>query len=361
MIGACVLAACVALAAPELSLWDEPATSLRVVGLDAQGVRVVRAGEDVGMLLAWDRVEAVGGEHADDFEAHRDAALAVWRARTRLERGDLNGAARALEPVADTYLGETGPTSQVVAGVLMVVALERADYPRALDAWASWQTATRGGSVRFAPAAARVDAQTGLAPELFPLWAIAGVAPDRAIGADADERLADRLYALAAGVGPDGPGERSVERVEELVAQGERSTDAGVSLLVQVVGATSGDGPLREASRVSLLPRLDADDLPPWQRAWIDLAVGRSLAIESNPGRRTEGVLRLLTLAARDRTTQPLLAGYALAEASRVLSKMDDPDSATRVREDLKRTYPGHPAIGWLADASPQHNQGGRP
>ena len=102
-------------------LWGEPEPRmLEVVGVGAQGL-TVRSGDGTS-LIGWPDVRDAG---VDEAGAWLGAARDVWRARTRLARGDHVTAEPLLERAAGDYLGGAGPMSASIADGLLRCRLRR--------------------------------------------------------------------------------------------------------------------------------------------------------------------------------------------------------------------------------------------
>ena len=62
-------------------------------------------------VVSWDLVARVDGELATEALAYLPMAENLWRARTRLERGDAVGAEPIFEQLYARYSGRRGPTA----------------------------------------------------------------------------------------------------------------------------------------------------------------------------------------------------------------------------------------------------------
>ena len=100
-----------------------------VVSVTIEGVQIGGASP---RLIGWDRVRQVEGEHADAAQAFAELSDVAWRARTRLERGDVTLAQPLFEELFETYDGVDGPTALIVAQGLLQCRLATLAQPAAV-------------------------------------------------------------------------------------------------------------------------------------------------------------------------------------------------------------------------------------
>lgn len=353
-----------------------PVLSVSLAGVE---VRDLAAPEGVerGKLLSWDRVAAVQGGHAEEALGFAELATDAWRARARMERGDLAGAEPLLEQLFVRYRGQQGPTAAMVASGLLRCRLQRQAQSAAVEAWLALM-ASEQPEVLFEQARkdedvatpAVIDEAWGLAPQLPPIW-VRGPALRVVLGAIAGEgeasnragRLA-RLYRVSAAVDAG-----EVTDLDAIIKTlGERpSGDLGLELVWDVVASRVASGPQREGAIAGLRARLaprsgDAEPLPGWVEAWTRVALGRAMlvrgaAASDEAGRlaqddaRNLGIVQLLHVPARLEGVSPYLAGLALAEVGAALDEDGQTDAAGRVRRMFFERYTGHPAQSMLMNS----------
>jgi hypothetical protein len=310
----------------------------------------VRLPDGTSVTWTWDRVWSVEGVgDRPELEGKLARAADLWRARTRLERDDTDGAEPLFERWVKEVFGQTHGTALVaVEGLLrcrvargdqvgaVVLALETIRLKRNLQNPAMYE--------KLPPI---VDASNGgawLCPLAPPFWMDSrGVAELEAelgrFDAHDDEVVeamkAEYLRAAAATLGHDAPG-----------AGAPRPRDAadapGVRLLSMIVDCAALDGEARAAATTRLQQRLG--DLKGWSHAWARFALGRAMCAEESMVRRQRGVVFLLHIPARFGAIQPWLSGLALADSADVLETLGDRAGAQRLREELASAFPAHPA-----------------
>jgi hypothetical protein len=356
MTWACVAAWCFTWSASPPARAQESSIVMRggLAAPEGEAVRctpegvVVRSAATGESIVGWHHVREVRGPLAEAALEQAEVADRLFRARARLARGDVPAAEPLFEALFAERPAGRGPTSAAVARGLLMCRLDRGAHTLAVGAWLALLGAERqADGVRWASgpdgsaAAPAIDADTGLAPDLPPVWLGTpsvrvfgeGSLPAGALGER--ERALEGLYRYAARIpfGDPGPLERP------------QITDAGVRLVWDVVAAQSPDGATRLAGRRGVESRLGAG-ASGWEEAWLRAALGRSLVLEAGTDDRRRGVIELLRVRLADREA-PYLAGLALAEAAVTLRELGDEAGASTLRRELLDEFAGHPATRW--------------
>lgn len=298
-------------------------------------------------LVRWDRVLSIEGDLAQPAAAYAEVARLAWRARTRLERGDMVSA----EPLFERLFAETrarpGRMRVLAAEGLTRCRIARGAMVSAVDSWLIWLDEDPFGRSAELDAASFADAASGLAPNLPPMF----VSSSAVEAVSASRPSAERVRATQISWWY-----RHAMRFEAgVTASGDppaASSDWAVELVADIVRARTGTPEERQRARSRLEDRLErpgADGSPVagWVRAWLHAGIGRSLIIESDSGAQLDGVISLLTAASGYGETLPQLAALSLAEASVTLHKLGRIDEASRVRSRLRARYQGFAVLGW--------------
>jgi hypothetical protein len=372
-----LILACLALGAPA---WAQTTLHMRggvppppgdITAVDAQGVTISLAGpaptppanatnkaaprppSSTTTVIAWDRVAGVEGELASAAAPFMPAAERLWRARSRLDRGDVVGAEPIFEELFPAFAGKRGPTAAVAAGGLLRCRLGTGAQTAAVAPWLAYINAlgendqpllASADADPTAPPA--IDPSTGLAPSLPPIWvslpAVQSLArgpwPMNA-GGDVRPRAAilSAYYEQAARFESGLPIQVPTANVER---------DDAVALVREMVMSRIGDETQRGVARQALSARLKRRIMP-WMEAWVRTALGRSMLLESSRDTQLLGVAELAELPARLERVNPYLTGIALAEAAVATAKLGDAAGATQLRNELSDRFPGHPALEW--------------
>jgi hypothetical protein len=294
----------------------------------------VSIGGPAPRTIGWDRVRAVTGESAADADPYMDLADAAWRARTRLDRGDVRGAAAALDRIGDRLEGAEGPTPLLVYETALSVHSRTGDAPAALAAWLQLRRLLHS-PVSWSERG--LDVSTGLAPAAPPV-----MTPEHTRRAlqtlertkhPSVARLRD-FFAAALSADPsllpDEPG-GDAEELLALIARASAGDETSRQLLVDSIQA------VRESARPE-----------PWRVAWIRAASARSLIAQgqqtSEPSLIRAGAAEFLTIPATSPVQTPYLAGLAIAEAAQALDTLGETGAANVLRNELARVSPDHPA-----------------
>jgi len=314
-------------------------------GVDEQGVTVVVERDASGRasrtsVVGWDRVREVRGPLAGEASKFAEVAESAFRARIRLERGDVVSAEPLYEKLFREYRGKRGVMSSAVAAGLLRCRLSRGAQASAVEAWVE---SLRGPGGLGSLGAEEVDAATGLCPALPPMWlaspAVASLASSAEL-AGAGEESKDRAGVL-------GRQYVSAARREMGLAALEMpsgTADEGVRLVMEIVKSRSEDAGQRQEGRRALAERLEAKS-PEWMQAWARVAIGRSLLMEEDAEKRREGVISLVYVASRGSEKEAYLGGVALASAALGLESLGDSKGASLLASELMERYADHPAL----------------
>ncbi|MEM7756447.1 MAG: hypothetical protein AAF297_12545 [Planctomycetota bacterium] len=383
---------------PAVVLWPgferSVVSASEVVGVSLAGVSIGdgqdRAGEPptISEVVSWDRVrvlspELAAGRH-DEFIG---LARSIWRARTRLQRGDAVSAEPLFEAAFARLGGERGATSAVVAEGLLRCRLRRGVLASALPVWltllASDERSVQAADFEAGAYASRIDGlppvldvRTGIVPALPPIWvdspavaafATAGVA-ESLVGVEPGSRAAvlASLYVasarLAVGLAFDDEAFASAE----LLA----ATDAGVRLCWSVAAAEHPDETVRGRALRALGDQLadierrraragrdgsrsddsDASDFDSreadrWTEAWLRTAIGLVLVKSPDPQTQRAGVLSLVHVPARFSDDASYLSGICLARAAEVARSLGNTDAAAVLDAEIGTRFYDHPLL----------------
>ncbi len=328
----------------------------RTVDVNKEGVlfHVSRGPQTGDLLITWDRVQRLETDHegfAETFEQMRSLSDRLWRARSRIERGDH----AAAEPILDSLFAETvhqtGATALIVAEGLLRCRLARGARAAAVIPWLETRRLLNAGLKPTAYTAMRpvIDFQTGLCAQLPPVWT-------RSVGVEqmlADlgqysgaapqvQRLA-ALYARAARLALGAP----IEDAAAFYRSDESwDRDPGVVVATAFVAALERVKPMpADPEKVLARPLREEGPLTPWAFFLRGLARVES----ADADRRRQGLVDLLTIPAMHREANAYLAGFAIERAAAVLEQMGRAADAASLRAELKREDPTHP----LHDARP--------
>lgn len=322
----------------------------RAVQVDDNGVlfRTARGADTAEALITWDRIRFLESDRAsftEFFEQHRDMAENLWRARTRIERLDYAAAEPLLEPLFVETMNRTDATALTVAEGVLRCRLARGARAAAVIPWLEMHRQLESGlkPTAYLDMDPIVDAQTGVCPQLPPIW-MRSVGVEQllaelghyVVDAPATERLA-RLYTRAARLALGLP----VQDPSIFYHADESWQRDPASLLITTMVAAVEQVTPYPIDLDRTFSRLYREEgmLTPW--AWFARGLTRIAASDLNTQR--EGLVDLLTLPARYRETHAYLSGFAIDFAARTFERLGRHADAALLRADLKRDYPTHP------------------
>jgi hypothetical protein len=318
----------------------------RVTLTDDNGVHV-RSEFGAAHFVPWDRVRAIDTElPIPQYELRMSTAEDLWRARSRVERGDALLAQSLFERLFETYRGETHETALVVAEGLLRCRLARGENAAAVIPALEAARIRRAGVTTDSYAALPpvIDDELSLCPQLAPAWiesrALSRLERDLAeydAQEDAVIGALARLYlrAVRRHLGTPEPEDEPVD-----LPRGVHN-EPGVELVADLVACASADSDARAGARARIERRRET--LPAWAEAWTRYAVGASLLEEDGVGRRQRGIVELLHVPVRFARRMPYLAGLALSLAAQASAADGDDDAAEVLRAELARRFPNHP------------------
>lgn len=318
-----------------------------VITIDGNGISI-RGESGATQTIPWDRIRDVRLDRSDrDLPRLLETAEQLWRARSRVERGDTTLAEPLFERLFEQYRGQTHETALVVAEGLLRCRLARMDHEAAVIAMLETMRLRRGGvgTDSFSMLPELFDQATGLCMFLPPVWidergvhalerSLAAYDPggDEVVAAVAAQyrRAARQQLGLKTGDADAAPQESNLDH-------------DGAALLVLIADLNHQDRSTEMAARNRLTSQLV--QLPAWAQAWVRFALGASMVRDRAIETRLQGVLHLVTVPASDRyREQAYLAGLGLAEAADALEQLGNTGAAESLRGELLSRYPGHPA-----------------
>lgn len=320
--------------------------------MDDNGVSIQSA-TGAEMLVTWDHVRKITTNDpslkskASEFQ---DTATALWRARSRLERGDYALAEPLFERLFAQYRGRPNETALIVSEGLLRCRLQRsANDAAVLPALETIRLRRKGVKTSaYQSLSPLFDEATSLCVRLPPAWTPSATLPRVEIDLKTYDAQGDTTVAAIASLY-----RTAIRQQLGLAAEDVRKLaddQPGVVLLQLLVKGLDPDAGQRAVSRTALEKRLP--DLPAWAQAWCRYVIGVSLLAETGVGRHEAALVSLAYMPASYQRDQPYLAALALAMMVLELQRMGESESAAALRSDLIRDFPNHPALG-LLEAAP--------
>ncbi len=313
-------------------------------------------GGDAPRTLGWHVVKIVDGAGAAEAARFAELAADAWRAQQRLARGDVVLARPLYEGLFADQLADgspadpVGPTPLLIAEGALQCRILDDDPGAAIVPWLVAVALRDAGADIAGETRPVVDPETGLVPELPPIW-LAGTDVDVGVEpgvlpAESRARLLHELYAASVAW--------EAGRTPELPAL---PVDAGPGavLVHAIVASRIGAVEARSDARARLEAVVDVE-AGGWQEAWARLALGRALLDERQDDEvlRTTGIFHLLHVPARFTSTLPRLSAIALAEAAAELRAHGAAAEAAILVDRVAALRGGATAIALLEAGSPR-------
>lgn len=324
----------------------------QIVVIDEQGVTIRGdGGMAASQLVTWDRVRNVQTRrHEPSLSGRLTMAEDLWRARSRLERGDAALAEPIFERLFNDYRGSTNEIALIVAEGLLRCRLNRLANELAVIPALEVIRLRRAevGTDRYRMMPPVYDGELALCPALPPTWTdsrrLVRLENDlERYDARGDEVVAAyaALYQHALRIMHD------VDREPGRIIDDIRNVrqHPGVQLMRDLITLVdpAADGADRRRAAESRLARR-TDDEKPWIEAWHRYFAGLSLIHAEGDGRNELGVATLAHLPVHFARSQPYLAGLAMHRIIMHLESGGRIESAESIREEFLRQFPQHPA-----------------
>ena len=316
--------------------------------IDSAGVHITLKGAAPGakaqeQAIPWHTVRDVESEqYRDEWLKHQPIAEQLWRAVIRIERGDTTLAELQVESLFSQFRGQTHETALVAAEGLLRCRLARAANEAAIIPWleAARMRAEGVTTSAFTNLEPVIDPDTLLCPQLPPVWP-----PGSRV-----QRLGDDLAKYDALDNEVAAAFASLYTLFVALAQGEGVAapaanlpdHAGVQVLAEMLDVRTGE---TSNSRAAVDRTLrSADDWPAFTQPWLRYHLGTSLLEAGDRPTQDLGLVQLAHIPARNRASQPYLAGLALNMMAAQLDIRGEAEHAAVLRRLVADRYPGHPA-----------------
>ncbi len=335
-----------------------------VVGFDEDGVRM----DDV-TLIPWDEIERGridGARQAEFDQMLEQLGTPLYRIRQRLSVGDYRGLLDPAAALYPRYVGRNSQTAYMVTQSLMWARLAVGHREQAVEPYLRCYTYLRtvGPEDLTLPGTRRLrlDRETGMSPELLPIWFDADAAKTA---------LPEVLKAITQMPTPRPEGTR-VYYGTLAVAAGD--VERGVSVLRGIEGRHASLAELRDIAAAqrelqtggpgSAIESLAAkmDHVSAANKPLVIYWLGMARLVNDDLSVQRDGVLQLLHLPAIYGKQAPELAAAALYKAMTTFGAWQDRAASSALRRELVEQYSHtyHAAKAMAAHSSgqtPENNQ----
>ncbi len=320
-----------------------------VLASDQGSLRFQNENEQL-VQITWDQVRDIklgtGLALQDQLSDRLERARKIWRARSRLQRGDHALAEPLFAELFKSDPARNTETDLIIAEGLLRCRLERGAMEDALLPAMEVSRLLKQGvrTDRYSNLVPVADPEQPLCHYLAPVWAddskvsrLIRSLEEWDSGGDVElSRVANQYLFLL----QNPTGLVSIDE-DDVIMPFYEDEDAGSELLYWSVLSRDGRPDVRRRTRLIMKTRLDRR--PDWQKAWLHFLLGLSLLEEDGDGLRRQGLVQLAWLPARYAREQPYLSGIAMAIMADELAREGDVDSARLLIAELKEQFPHHP------------------
>ena len=335
--------------------------TIRSESVDGIEIEIEIDRRSLTQFLRWDQIRSILGDAPTEVRLARlKMGERLWRGRFRLARQDLRGArACFLAALAELSPPATLGRAMTNEGIARTAQVDEQAWTQSLEA-ALTDSVLRGRvaiPLNWMDGVSSFDPASGLHLAVPPVW----VDQERAKQAESELRAAEkraraasddglakilgdcaRIAAADAGSPAPPPliaseSKPAGEPAEPAAGQGGATTAAraaarsGAAVIAAWANALSADPALRKRGRTELRKTIANED--GLVRIWALYAEGRSSAMEDDPEEVRRGVGRMLLIPAAYATESPVLARAALVQSTRALARIQDDESAEKLRQ----------------------------
>ncbi|MBG83802.1 MAG: hypothetical protein CMJ40_04560 [Phycisphaerae bacterium] len=324
-----------------------------ILASDESSLRLQDANEQL-VQIPWDQVRDIrlgsGAALQDQLKNRLDRATRIWRARSRLQRGDHALAEPIFAELFEADPTRSNETDLIIAEGLLRCRLERGAMEDALLPALEVSRLLRLGVTtdRYSDLVPVYDPDQPLCHFLPPVWVDDSKVPRLIRHLDSWDSGGDSTLSDVAGqyrfllenrLGTISPNAGDMPDSPVRSADGE----SGSELLRWSILSRDESPDVRRRTRVRMQSQLDRQ--PGWKKAWLHFLLGISLLEEDGDGLRRQGLVQLAWLPARYSNEQPYLSGIAMAIMANELARQGKIDAARRLYAELKERFPDHPVF----------------
>lgn len=323
-----------------------------VLASDDSSLRLQSDDESL-MQIPWDQVRRIefGSESLlqEQLAARLERAEKIWRARSRLQRGDYTLAEPLFAALFMASPDRTSETDLIIAEGLLRCRLERGSMEESILPSLEVARLARLGvrTDRYEDLLPVSDLDQPLCHYLPPVWVnkskLTRLARElREWDAGGDQQLAEvaKQYVFLV-EHPSGFLEIDPRVGFESSIPLEKGD--GSELLRLAILSRDSSPDERRRSRILLRSKLNRG--PVWQDAWLHFMLGISLLHEEGDGLRRQGLVELAWLPAKYANEQPYLSGVAMAMMADELARQGNLDSARLLLGELRAQFSHHPVF----------------
>lgn len=296
-----------------------------IVSWSKEGLRVQLKEQGTQQVVAWHTISSIESDQVGTgFDAHLARGQMLWRAKIRLQRGDVRLAMPLFEETFMQLKNAKGDDAFLAAEGMLRCTIAHGNIQASVAPWlAAVRHLDHGRSSLFPDFSPIIDPKTFLCPHVPPVWDTHLV--ERSISTlKLDNKLMNEFVDVILGE-----------------AGQNQTLHNGPDFLRNILLLTESDHTQIE-DQIETMSRETA--LQRWQLAWIKYTAAKSLMKQGKES-ETLALLKLAEVASTYGKEQPWIAGASMVLMVEILQSSGKLKASKNIRNEFIRVFPSHPLI----------------
>lgn len=305
-------------------LRDSSAITCSVVSWSKDGLRITKGAEEKQIILPWHTVRLIESEEVGaSFDAYLARGELLWRAKSRLLRGDIKLASPLFEEACIQLKHAEGADAFLAAEGLLRCQVAFGNVDQSLLPWLlTVKHYENNESSPFPTLAPILDKETLLCPYLPPVWTTQFIKNTLSTFRGNQPKLNEITAVLLKG-----------STAKEQSFQGAQFLQTIYILM----------DPEHSKYRETLKEFDESKVLATWKVAWTTYATAVGLLKQEEE--QDAAMLKFAQVASAYGTKNPWIAGAAMAKLADQLDEQGLTKASANVRAEMKRVFPNHPLL----------------
>ena len=303
-------------------LRDSSTITCSIVSWSNDGLRITKGAEEEQIVLPWHTVRFIESEKVSaSFDSHLSRGELLWRAKSRLLRGDINLALPLFEEACIQLKNSDGADAFLAAEGLLRCQVAFGNVDQSLLPWLlTLKHYENNEQSPFPTLAPILDKDTLLCPYLPPVWSTLVIKNTLSTFSGSQPKLNEITAVLLNG-----------SNAKAQSFQGAHFLQTMYILM----------DPVHPNYRETLNELDESKVLVTWKVAWATYATAIGLLKQEEE--QDAAMLKFAQVASTYGTKNPWIAGAAMATLADQLDKQGLTKASANVRAEMKRVFPNHP------------------
>ena len=303
-------------------LRDLSTITCSIVSWSIDGLRITKGSEEEQIVLPWHTVRLIESDDVGaSFEAHLSRGELLWRAKSRLLRGDINLASPLFEEACIQLKNTDGADAFLAAEGLLRCQVALGNVNQSLLPWLlTLKHYENNESSPFPTLAPILDKETLLCPYLPPVWSTLFIKNTLSTFSGSQPKLNEITAVLLKG------------------STAKAQSFHGAHFLQTMYILMDPVHPKYRETRKELD---ESKELVTWKLAWGTYSTAIGLLKQEQE--QDAAMLKLADVASTYGKLNPWIAGAAMATLADQLDEQGLTKASANVRAEMKRVFPNHP------------------